>query len=108
MRTRGTIITVVAAALALSAPVAARGEALPFAHPPTAVKPKFRWWWGDLPFAPPEFVSEVDGFASAGFGGAEAAFGAALGGGTGWANPDQRTALTAALQAAQRDGIRLD
>src|SRR5206468_5814956 len=48
------------------------------------------------------------GFAHAGFGGAEAAFGEALGGGPGWGTPDQRRALSASLQAARRDGIRLD
>src|SRR3954453_8208559 len=109
MGRRGIHIALVAVA-ALAGPLAsARADVLSaFAHPPAQDRPKFRWWWGDLPFAPSEFASEVDGLANAGFGGAEAAFGEALGGGTGWANADQRTALATALGQAQHDGIRLD
>src|SRR3954468_11765603 len=102
-----TIITALVALLALT-PAAA--GAPPFASPPTSVKPKMRWWWGDqAPLVPKEFADEVNGFAAAGFGGAAAGFGGALGGGgDAWANPEQRTALTTALQAASADGIRLD
>ena len=103
------LIMGVVALLAL-APVAARADELPFAHPPIAVKPKTRWWWGDtLPLVPGELASEVDGFAAAGFGGAEAAFGGALGGDTpAWGSAEQRAGLVAALQAAQANGMRLD
>src|SRR3954466_16139614 len=109
MRTGGKIITALVALLAF-APAAADADALPFAHPPTADKPKTRWWWGDaLPLVPGEMASEVNAFAAAGFGGAEAAFGGALGGDTpAWGTPEQRTALAAALQAAQANGMRLD
>src|SRR4051794_13976147 len=108
MRTGGKIITALVALLAF-APVA-YADGIPFAHPPAAYKPKTRWWWGDaLPLVPGEMASEINGFAAAGFGGAEAAFGGALGGDTpAWGTPEQRTALAAALRAAQANGMRLD
>src|SRR6476619_7216060 len=107
---RFKLIMGVVAVLAL-APVAAAGaDELPFAHPPNEYKPKTRWWWGDtLPLAPGELASEGTSFAAAGFGGAEAAFGGALGGDTpAWGTPEQRSGLTAALQAAKANAIRLD
>src|SRR3954447_18680857 len=105
MSSRGKIAAAVAA-LALLMPAAAR--ALPdtvkqpraFADPPVDTRPKFRWWWGDPPFDPKEMASEVDGFAAAGFGGAEIAFGETLSAGPGWATAEQRQALTGALSAA--------
>jgi hypothetical protein len=79
-----------------------------FANPPLAARPKFRWWWGDPPFESKEFTGELHAFAKAGFGGAEAAFGEALGGGTGWATPEQRQMLADSLGQAKSDGLRLD
>lgn len=79
-----------------------------FADPPAAARPMMRWWWGDLPFVPQAFADEVHAMAQAGFGGVEAAFGAALGGGTGWGNAEQRAALRATLEQARRDGISVD
>ena len=69
-----------AALCALAAAPAAADAATPiappwFANPTASIRPKFRWWWGDPPFVPTEVASEVDGFAKAGFGGAEVAFG---------------------------------
>ena len=71
-----------------------------FASPPMEARPKFRWWWGSLPFDPNEVASEVDAFAQAGFGAAEAAFGDALGGGNGWGKRAARAVPVAALAAS--------
>jgi hypothetical protein len=115
MRRAGPVVALV---LAIAAPGAAHaaspsaGDPLAqpraFASPPNSQRPKFRWWWGDPPFDQKEFTAEVDAFSGAGFGGAEAAFGQALGGGTGWATPEQRQMLAASLQEAQHNGTRLD
>src|SRR3954468_16139854 len=108
MGSRGKIITALAALLTL-APVAAADAQADFGHPPASVGPRTRWWWGDqVPLVPKELADEVDGFTGAGFGGAEASFGGALGGDTpAWGTPEQRTGLAAALRAAQANGMRL-
>src|SRR3954453_14228068 len=109
MGSRGKIITALVALLTL-APVAAADAQADFGHPPASVGPRTRWWWGDqVPLVPKELADEVGAFAGAGFGGAEAAVGGALGGDTpAWGTPEQRTGLAAALRAAQANGMRLD
>jgi hypothetical protein len=44
-----------------------------FAAPPSAVRPKFRWWWPDALVDTAEIEREVDQIAAAGFGGVEIA-----------------------------------
>ncbi len=109
MRARWVLIAVASAVLLVGSGVARAdrsghpiADPQAFADPPTEVRPKIRWWWA-TPYAAQEFVDEVDAFARAGFGGAEAAFNTA-----GWATAEQREMLSASLRAARRNRIRLD
>src|SRR4051794_2837673 len=88
-----------ATAASLPEPLAQPGA---FKKPPNDVRPGIRWWW-QTPYDLKEFPREVGAVADAGFGLAELGFNA-----DGFANQEQRDALSASIDAARARGLRLD